>query len=133
MSTLTVTNISNGSVSTSTANVVNGCAKAWVNFDGTLASPGSGRANYNVSSITKNGTGDFTINFTSALSDANYVTVAMAQSTGGSNSAIFTEHASSSTTAPTLKSTTQVRMSLKNGTDNSSALDSYGMYAAFFR
>lgn len=69
MSTLTVTNISNGSVTTTTANVVNGCAKAWAKFNG---STGAVSASYNVSSVTVNGTGDFTINFTSALADANY-------------------------------------------------------------
>ena len=47
-------------------------ALAWVNFDGTAASPITPRANYNVSSVTKNGTGDYTLNFTSALADANY-------------------------------------------------------------
>ena len=47
-------------------------ALAWVNFDGTLTSPITPRANYNMSSITKSGTGDYICNFTSALSDANY-------------------------------------------------------------
>ena len=44
--------------------------KAWVNFDGT--STVAIRASYNVSSITDNGTGDYTVNFTTALPDANY-------------------------------------------------------------
>ena len=46
-----------------------GC-RAWVNFNGsgTPAIRGSG----NVSSITDNGTGDYTVNFTTAMSDANY-------------------------------------------------------------
>ena len=47
-------------------------AKAWVNFNGTLSGTISPRAGYNVSSITKNGTGDYTVNFTSAMADANY-------------------------------------------------------------
>ena len=50
-------------------------AKAWVNFNGTT-SPGTIRSSYNVSSVTKNGTGDYTVNFTSSLADANYVTIA---------------------------------------------------------
>jgi hypothetical protein len=49
----------------STSNV-----KAWINFDGT-GTP-SIRASLNVSSITDNNTGDYTVNFTSALTDANY-------------------------------------------------------------
>jgi hypothetical protein len=46
-----------------------GC-RAWVNFNGTgtVAIRGSG----NVSSITDNGTGDYTVNFTTAMPDANY-------------------------------------------------------------
>ena len=44
--------------------------KAWVNFNGTGTV--AIRAGYNVSSITDNGTGDYTVNFTSALADADY-------------------------------------------------------------
>jgi hypothetical protein len=43
--------------------------RAWVNYNG--SSP-SIRASGNVSSVTKNGTGDYTINFTTAMTDANY-------------------------------------------------------------
>jgi hypothetical protein len=60
-------------------------ALAWVNFNGTSATPITPRANYNISSVTKNGTGDYTLNFTSALSDANYVTNLYAYSTGANN------------------------------------------------
>jgi hypothetical protein len=44
--------------------------RAWVSFNGTgtVAISGSG----NVSSITDNGTGDYTVNFTTAMPDANY-------------------------------------------------------------
>lgn len=43
---------------------------AWVNFNGTGTV--AIRASYNVSSITDNGTGDYTVNFTAALADADY-------------------------------------------------------------
>jgi hypothetical protein len=46
-----------------------GC-RAWVNFNGT--STVAIRASGNVTSITDNGTGDYTANFTSAMPDANY-------------------------------------------------------------
>jgi hypothetical protein len=46
--------------------------RAWANFDGTLSSPITPRASGNVSSITDNGTGDYTVNFTIAMPDANY-------------------------------------------------------------
>lgn len=44
--------------------------RAWVNFNGTgtVAIRGS----FNVSSITDNGTGDYTVNFTNAMPDSNY-------------------------------------------------------------
>jgi len=44
--------------------------RAWVNFNGTGTV--AIRASFNVSSITDNGTGDYTINFTTAMPDANY-------------------------------------------------------------
>jgi hypothetical protein len=80
MSTLTVQTISNGTVSTATANVING-AKAWVNFNGipTVAI----RASYNVSSITRTGTGRYTVNFTNAFADANYAPIATGDFLGG--------------------------------------------------
>lgn len=53
-----------------------GC-RAWVNFDGT-GTPAI-RSSGNVSSITDNGTGDYTVNFTTAMPDTNYTVV-----TGGS-------------------------------------------------
>jgi len=50
--------------------------RAWVNFNGTgtVAINASG----NVSSITDNGTGDYSVNFTTAMPDANYATSAFA-------------------------------------------------------
>ena len=45
--------------------------RAWVNFNGTGTV--AIRASGNVSSITDNGTGDYTVNFTTALVDANYM------------------------------------------------------------
>jgi len=50
--------------------------RAWVNFNGTGTV--AIRASGNVSSITDNGTGDYTVNFTTAMSDANYSVTGMA-------------------------------------------------------
>jgi hypothetical protein len=49
-------------------------ARAWVNFNGTGTV--AIRASGNVSSITDNGTGDYTVNFTTVMPDANYFAVA---------------------------------------------------------
>ena len=50
--------------------------RAWVNFNGTGTV--AIRASGNVSSITDNGTGDYTVNFTTAMPDANYTVVGTA-------------------------------------------------------
>jgi len=57
------------------ANGVTTNALAWVNFNGTSSGTITPKANYNVSSVTKNGTGDYVLNFTNPLSDANYSAV----------------------------------------------------------
>lgn len=45
-------------------------ARAWVNFNGTGTV--AIRASHNISSITDNGTGDYTLNFATAMTDTNY-------------------------------------------------------------
>ena len=57
-----------------------GC-RAWVNFNGTGTV--AIRASGNVTSITDNGVGDFTINFTNALADANYAAVGTGDDAAG--------------------------------------------------
>jgi hypothetical protein len=51
-------------------NVAKRVAKAWVNFDGTGTV--AIRDDFNVSTIGDNGTGDYTVNFTTAMANANY-------------------------------------------------------------
>ena len=63
-------------------------ARAWVNFNGTgtVAIRTSG----NVSSITDNGTGDYTVNFTTAMPDADYATYGSCRpAAGGSPHYVF--------------------------------------------
>lgn len=52
-------------------------ARAWVNFDGTLAS-GNIRNSGNVSSVTRHATGDFSVNFAVAMPHANYAALGTA-------------------------------------------------------
>ena len=68
MSTLRVNTLQNAAGTGEPS--LNGTAKAWVNFNGTGTV--AIRAAYNVSSITDNGVGDYTVNLTSALPDTNY-------------------------------------------------------------
>ena len=69
--TLVISTLSDGTNSTSSTNCIQGSAKAWVHFNGTT-SPGTILASYNVTSVTKTATGQYTANFTNAFSDANY-------------------------------------------------------------
>lgn len=59
--------------------------KAWVNFNGTGTV--AIMSSYNVSSITDNGTGLYTVNFTNAMSDTNYVVTANHGGVGAGNKA----------------------------------------------
>jgi hypothetical protein len=54
--------------------------RAWVNFNGTGTV--AIRASFNVSSITDSGVGDYTVNFTTALTDADYAVVGTCSDSG---------------------------------------------------
>ena len=94
-----------------------GC-RAWVNFNGTGTV--AIRASGNVSSITDNNTGDYTVNFTTALVDANYAITAIAPviSDQGASYQFGLRYPSGTVGGtPTLKSTTQVRVMSRRESD----------------
>jgi hypothetical protein len=62
--------------------VIQGSAKAWVTFT-TSGGACINLASYNVSSITYNGTGDYSINLTNALTDANWTLSSMNYQSAG--------------------------------------------------
>lgn len=97
-------------------------ARTWVNFNGsgTVAIRASG----NVTSITDNGTGDFTVNFTTAMPDTNY--------------AVFTSTDNSITNTPvsyrdqtSADSTTSVRVGFANSA--ATRVDNIRCYVSVFR
>ena len=100
-------------------------AKAWVNFNGTgtVAIRGSG----NVTSITDNGTGDYTINFTTALTDANYAPV-VGMRRGTSNNDLRITFPNSGTF-----STTQLRVLSEAASVADTAIDAEIVSVAVFR
>jgi len=73
---LTLSTLNNDTGPLATQNGMTGIAKAWVNFNG---SGGSIRGSFNVSSITVNGTGDYTLNFTTTMPNVNSSVVGTAQ------------------------------------------------------
>jgi hypothetical protein len=102
--------------------------RAWVNFDGTgtVAIRGSG----NVSSITDNGTGNYTVNMTTAMPDANYVAMV---TVSNSNSAPYVTSGNQFTP----QTTTAFRVTITSGTlgvDNSAPFtDLPNVHVSVFR
>ncbi len=66
-----------------TTNLQQGLCKCWVNFDGT-ASNAASRDTFNVSGMTDNGTGDYTISINNDMSNDDYCTVVSGSETGSS-------------------------------------------------
>jgi len=104
--------------------------RAWVNFDGTRDSTGAAstantarfiRASGNVSSVVRNGVGDYTVNFTTAMPDADY---AWAGSTGIGNL-----YLNGGTNVPT---TSALRVSAQAGS-SASVTDGDRVSVAIFR
>lgn len=99
-----------------------GC-RAWVNFNGTGTV--AIRASGNVTSITDNGTGDYTVNFTTAMPDVNYVGVV----TGGDYGSV-TRSAGGSTNATRLTSSYRV---VTLNASQASLTDCDAVYISVFR
>ena len=87
----TITNVTNISSNAANTPVILGdsgtnynTCRAWVNFNGTGTV--AIRASFNVTSITDNGVGDYTVNFTNAMPDANYAVAGVVGDYGTANS-----------------------------------------------
>jgi hypothetical protein len=98
-------------------------ARAWVNFNGTGTV--AIRASGNVTSITDNGTGDYTVNFTTALADANYA---------ANCSTVYTSTTRESVTFFVgTPSTTAIRLVTGYTYTSPGAIDTAYLYVAIFR
>lgn len=122
--TLTIGTLSDGTNSASATDAIKGSARAWVNFNGVTTA--TIRASYNVSSVTRNGTGDYTVNFTNALADANYSVNALA-SFAASNARMLVS-ADSSTA---IFSTSSVRLKTVESTNGALSDPSYCCVSVF--
>ena len=99
MSTLTVTNIkATGETASRSAT---GIAAAWVNFNGT-GTVAIRDSNGNVSSITDNATGTYTVNFTNAFGDGDYSYAGVGRD-GGSTAACVSLEGSATPAASSIK------------------------------
>jgi hypothetical protein len=70
-STIQGTTLTDGTNSTSTTNCIKGSAKAWVNYNGVTQTVNS---SFNVLTVTYVSTGTYTVNFTTAMPNAFFVT-----------------------------------------------------------
>ena len=95
--TLTTPNIDSAQIPTVSGTAPLYMCRAWVNFNGTGTV--AIRASGNVSSITDNGAGDYTVNFTTAMPDANYASTGSGQAQPGSFDAFFQVTTATSQTA----------------------------------
>jgi hypothetical protein len=107
MSTLVAQTISNGTVSTSSANVIQGSAKAWLNYDAIAQTV---KGSFNISSVTYNSTGNYTLNFTTAMANANYCPVVCQTSFSAANIGGDAFIAGTASGGATLKTTTQLML-----------------------
>ena len=100
-----------GKLTTATGSAPSYSARAWVNFSargGDVVIKGQG----NVASITDNAVGDYTINFTTPMSDENYA-VALAYS-GDANAGSFYIRTFGDSGLPVIKTTSALRVNSKN-------------------
>ena len=115
--TLTIDTLKASSGVLATQNGMTGIAKAWVNFNG---STGAIAGSFNVGSITVNGTGDYTVNFTTTMADANYA-VAMSclnYNSSAANTIVMGLNPNGAYPAAGQKNTSGVRVSAKIANTN---------------
>jgi hypothetical protein len=107
--------------------------RAWVNFNGTGTV--AIRASGNVSSITDNGTGDYTVNFTTAMTDTNYAQLGSTQRNTSANATAvhITCNTHSSATARSTGSVRVVTSVAGTGTEAGTPIDCEAVYVAIFR
>jgi hypothetical protein len=119
---LTTPNIDSAQFATVAGTAPLYACRAWVNFNGTGTI--AIRASANVTSITDNGVGDYTINLTTAMPDANYAATALLN--GGSGGNVMAPY---TTTAPT---TSAYRLGTRR-TDTFAAADTEYVNVSIFR
>jgi len=103
--------------------------RAWVNFNGTGTV--AIRASFNVSSITDNGAGDYTVNFTNAMADANYAVALGSRAANGDTNSTCSIYFRS-VAYSSVQTTSLIRINTGTATTGNSA-DSDAVQVSIFR
>ena len=106
-----------------------GVCVAWVNFNGTTATPSTIRSSYNVTSVTKNATGNYTVNYTTALNNSNYAPLISTGDSGNTN--VFFNTYGGTNLTPTAPSTTACGIKIVNSAANALVDAAFISFAAF--
>ena len=105
-------------------------AKAWVNFDG--SGTVSIRDSYNIASVTDNGTGDWTLNYSAAMSNTSYVVFGNGANVTGVSGTVMTQTWTAEQTTPFTTSASRVISMFKGGDGANSAWDAAYLYFITF-
>jgi len=119
MSQITVENIKRSSETV--ARSTRGVAAAWVNFNGTGTI--AARDSENVSSLTDNGTGDYTVNFSNAFAASNYCIVGTCGQTTNDDAFFYINDSATTTT-----SSIRFRLRTHNGNLNDAVIVNAGIH-----
>ena len=125
--TLTTPTFDSASLATISGTAPLYMCRAWVNFNGTGTV--AIRASGNVSSITDNGTGNYTVNLTTAMTDANYSAVTCSSSTSNTVNSYIMTSPSQAIVLPTTSAFTIITNTLTN----SAQIDATNIMACAFR
>lgn len=98
--------------------------RAWVNFNG---STGTRNASFNISSVVRNGTGDYSIYFANAMIDANYSAAGIGRRNTAGTNITQLEFAANTT------SLQNTMCQIKTFDNNNTAVDSDTVCVAIFR
>ena len=107
--------------------------RAWVNFHG--AGGSTVRASFNVSSVVRNSTGNYTINFTTSMPDGNYSvvgSVAGSTGTGAAGNNVIAEAIGVAGTLYSGKSASAVQI-LTSDNNADTLIDAFSANVAIFR
>lgn len=103
--------------------------RAWVNFNSSSGSSCVTNASFNVTSVTYNATGDYTVNFTTAMTDTNYAVIGYGQRTDAATPPVLF----SGSTAGSTYLTTSVRVRASYPWTNATYVDCLKACIAVFR